>query len=70
MTTPLSEAETCAALGVDAWGLSTLIRRKEISALSDGRFDREAVTNLSNLLKSRRKEGLKALGDLDGPYLG
>lgn len=66
----LSEAQTCAALGVDAWGLATLIRRGDIDALKEGRFDADAVTSLANLLKSRREEGLKALAKLDGPHLG
>lgn len=66
----LTDAETCARLGVDRWGLATLVRRGEIDPDPEGMFDAHAVASLAALLTSRRKEALKTLGRLDGPHLG
>ncbi len=70
MTGVLTRAKTCAVLGVDIWGLATLMRRGEIESNPDGFFDASEVDSLADMLKSRRREALKTLAKLDGPYLG
>ena len=67
---PLTHAQTCARLGVDTWGLATLVRRGEIDRDCEERFDAQAVDTLAAMLTSRRRDALKTLGQLDGPHLG
>ena len=66
----LSETQVCERLGLDAWGLATLVRRGDIQAPKDGRYDTAVVEGLAALLTARRGEGLKALAKLDGAHLG
>ena len=66
----LTDAQACARLGVDTWGLATLVRRGEIDRDCEERFDAQAVDTLAAMLTSRRRDALKTLGQLDGPHLG
>ena len=69
MGTTLTRDETCAALGVDTWGLTRLVDMGELSEAEQG-FDAKAVDRLASDRAKRRAQALADIADLDAPHLG